>query len=153
MSCVAAIDPGTKGGIAVLSDDGFVLMARAFYPEMPAKELGAWISEALEYKPRGVFLEKVGHKRGDGARGSFTFGGAYRLVEGILLGHGVKPRYVPPAFWQARLECLSGGNKTVTLKRAKFLFGNQVGGSLDFTINHGTADALLIAEYGRRCLA
>jgi len=146
LSCSAACDPGTKGGIAVLAEDGTVLMARAFYPKMPAIELKAWIEEALAHKPAGFFLEKVGHKRGDGSRGSFTFGGAYRLVEGILLGQGVVPKYVPPAFWQARLECLSGGNKAITHRRAKFLFGNQI------KVTRDIADALLIAEYGRRSL-
>lgn len=151
MSAVIGIDPGTKGGLAVLSADGRVLMVQAFEPEMTAVALANYLSSALfiadRYGLKGVFLEKVGHKRGDGARGSFTFGGVYRLLEGILLGKGIKPRYVLPAFWQARLECLSGGNKAVTLGRAKFLFGSQV------KVTHGIADALLICEYGRRCLA
>lgn len=146
---VVAIDPGTRGGIAALSDRGAVLLAKAFTPDMKAQDLADLIHLAITPRRelKGVFLEKVGHKRGDGARGSFTFGGAYRLVEGILLGQGITPHYVPPAFWQARLECLSAGNKAVTLGRARFLFGSQV------KVTHGVADALLIAEYGRRCLA
>ena len=147
MNFVVGIDPGTKGGIAVLDDSGGVVWTKAFRPDMTLVEFVEDVGAALDTNPRGVFLEKVGHKRGDGSRGSFTFGGAMRAAEIALLSHGVKPKYVPPVFWQARLECLSGGDKSVTLRRAKELFGNQV------KVTHGIADALLIAEYGRRCLA
>lgn len=145
---VVGIDPGSSktSGIAALSYAGVVLMAEAFASDMTVTELTALFQRALAFNPHSVFLEKVGHKRGDGARGSFTFGGAARGVEFMLYGMGVKPKYVHSTFWQARLECLSGGNKSVTLRRAKELFGDQV------KVTHGIADALLIAEYGRRCL-
>jgi hypothetical protein len=48
--------------------------------------------------------------------------------------------------WQGALECLSGGSKNVTKLRAQQLFPGE-------KVTHGSADALLIAEYGRRRLA
>jgi len=50
---------------------------------------------------------------------------------------------VYPMMWQAKMECLTGGNKNVSKHRAQELFPGV-------RITHAVADALLIAEYGRR---
>ena len=144
---VVGIDPGTRGGIAVLDDaSGRVLLAQGFTPDMTVTEFTALIKSALALGPvKGVYLEKVGHKRGDGSRGSFTFGRAGG-VDFLLSALGVKALYVPPIFWQAKLECLTSGNKNISKRRATELFGNQV------KVTHNISDALLIAEYGRRQL-
>lgn len=151
MSCAAlGVDPGTRGGLAVLNPDGVVLYARAFHPSMTHHEfVNGVIRPAVQmldrYPSRVVYVEKVGHIRGDGAQGSFTFGRVDGLIRGALIALGHTPLDVYPAAWQSTLECMSGGNKNVTKRRAIELFGAQVP-----QITHMTADALLIAEYGRR---
>jgi hypothetical protein len=50
---------------------------------------------------------------------------------------------VSPVKWQKVMGCLSKGDKNVTKAAAQRLFP-------DIKITHAIADALLIAEYGRR---
>jgi len=50
---------------------------------------------------------------------------------------------VSPVKWQSALSCLTKGKKNVTKARAQQWFPK-------IKVTHGIADALLIAEYGRR---
>jgi hypothetical protein len=61
----------------------------------------------------------------------------------MLVAAGLPFELVSPAMWQRAMGCLSGGDKNVTKRKAQELFP-------DLYITHATADALLIAEYGRR---
>ncbi len=148
---VMGVDPGVSGGVAVLRGDGVVLYVQPFRPDMTEKELFGIIFMA-SMKARVCFFEKVQYigprpdqgKRGDGGQGSFTFGKINGLLRGMLLGLGVELRDVTPMTWQSYLGCLSGGNKNVTKRKAQELFPS-VG-----NITHSTADALLIAQWGRQ---
>ena len=90
---------------------------------------------------RVAFVEKVGHIRGDGGKGSFTFGRVDGLIRGTLLSVGVQVRDVPPMLWQSRMGCMTGGDKNVSKRKAQELFPRV-------KVTHGIADALLIARYG-----
>lgn len=146
---VMGVDPGTKGGIAVLAADGRVAFLRALRPEMPEPDVVEAVRQAaIALRREGAttcFFEKVQHMTGDGAQGSHTFGYVKGLLRGCVLTNGISIKDVYPAMWQARLDCLSRGNKNVTKKRAAELFPTV-------KMTHAVADALLIAEYGRRCL-
>lgn len=150
MRSVAGIDPGVRGGIAVLDALGRVLFVKAFTPNMTHEQLVGVVREADAILGVGggydFFIEKVGFKRGDGGKGAFTFGQISGLLRGAVLALEASIHNVYPSMWQARLDCLSGGNKNVTKKRARELFP-------EIKMTHMIADALLIAEYGRRFLA
>lgn len=151
MSCaVLGVDPGVRGGLALLRADGSVAHLRAFRPDMEEHELVDAVRTAVimlnSYNSLACFFERVQHMTGDGAQGSFTFGKVNGLLRGSLLALGVKPRDVLPMMWQAGMECLTAGDKNVSKRRALQLFPRE-------TITHAVADALLIAEYGRRRLA
>lgn len=143
------VDPGTEGGIAVLDADGAVARVVPIHKEMTESELVAEVGTSLGMlKAKGggpCFFEKVGYRPTDGGKGAFTFGSITGLLRGALLAFGVRPRYVSPMLWQSRMNCLSGGNKNVTKRRAQELFPG-----LGKAVTHNTADALLIAEDGRR---
>lgn len=147
MTAVMGIDVGTRGGLAVLRSDGSVDYVQSFYPEMLEAELVNAAKQGLAclVKLGGyqVFIEKVGHIRGDGAQGSFTFGRVDGLLRGAVLASGGRIRDVYPQAWQSRLGCLSGGNKNVTKAKAASLWPTM-------KMTHAIADALLIAEYGRQ---
>lgn len=149
MIAVLGIDPGVKGGMALLAGDGRVVHVRAFQPTMTRQDLSAAILTGMQLlKLEGslnVYLEKVNTRPGEGHQGAFTFGRVYGGLEQAVLAHGAKLHDVYPMMWQARLECMSGGNKNVTKARAAHLFPSV-------KLTHMIADALLIAEYGRRCL-
>lgn len=146
---VLGVDPGVRGGIALLQDSGALIHAQPLDPSMTETELVGRIKFMADllahYGAHVCFFEKVQYMRGDGGKGAFTFGGINGLLRGALLASGVKLCYIYPAMWQARLGCLTGGNKNVTKAAAQKLFPAV-------KITHAIADALLIAEYGRRQL-
>ncbi|MES2156156.1 MAG: hypothetical protein V4510_13560 [bacterium] len=141
------VDPGVRGGLAVLRADGTCAHLRAFRPDMTRGDFNSAVRCAvgeLRYAGGSVaYLEQVQHITGDGAQGSFTFGRIYGWCEMALTAHGVTVRDVRPMMWQASLECLTGGDKNVSKRRAIALFPRE-------KITHAVADALLISEYGRR---
>lgn len=149
MSAVLGIDPGVNGGLAVLSENGVPLHVQAFRPTMTHKELIGHVADASEclirYASRECFVEKVGFKKGDGGKGANTFGRVDGLLRGAAWALGLEVHDVSPLLWQTRLECLTGGNKNVSKRKAIELFGGR-----GIKITHAVADALLIAEFGRR---
>lgn len=146
---IAGIDPGVRGGVAITHGVGILdQMVRAFKPSMTHRELVELLREVLkpEAKVRPVvYVEKVGVHKRDGRKGANTFGRVDGLIRGAVLAWGLELREVAPVRWQSELGCLSGGNKNVTKRKALEMFPD-----LRARITHATADALLIAEYGRR---
>lgn len=147
---ILGIDPGVQGGMALLLDGGAVVETRAL-SDLKEEEIRALLAQwkSLGTVPPVVWIEKVGHIKGDGAGGSFTFGRVYGFLRGVVRGLGMTPRDVYPMFWQAALGCMTGGNKNVSKRMAIQLFPDHHN-SLKRGITHAIADAMLIAEYGRR---
>jgi len=144
---VLGIDPGVRGGLALLNPDGAVSTTVQF-EGMTETELAASVRSVSLSRPVCV-IEKVGYIKGDGAMGSFTFGKIYGLLRGLALGLNLEIVDVYPMMWQSSLCCLSSGNKNVTKNKAISLFP-AYHAQRPRGITHGIADALLIAEYGRR---
>lgn len=143
---VLGVDPGVNGGLALLRADGSVAGLWRLRPDLLEEDVVSMaVLAATSLKAYGgvCFFEKVGFKRGDGGKGAFTFGGVSRGLAWVLLACGIRPLYVYPQAWQSAMECLTGGNKNVSKRRAKELFPGE-------KVTHTIADALLIAEYGRR---
>lgn len=148
---IIGIDPGVRGGAALLTERGAVVETIAFNG-LKEKELACAFRHWHSLAPAAqVWIEKVGYIRGDGAMGSFTFGSIYGLLRGIVLAQPWEPRYVYPQLWQAALGCMTGGNKNVSKGKAIALFP-EYNTERKRGITHDIADALLIAEYGRRRL-
>lgn len=146
-SAVLGIDPGVEGGLAVVRGDATIAHLRPFRPAwteaefVGAVELGLKILAAED--SRIVYMELVGHMTGDGAKGSNTFGRVDGLLRGALIAFGYRPQLVRPMLWQASMECMTGGNKNISKRRAQELWPAE-------KWTHYVADAALIAEYGRR---
>lgn len=146
------IDPGVNGGIAALSAGGTVLEVW----KMPGS-VSDLVDVLLSLRERTytegdrvfAYLEKVhsGAFRAQGARmgvkSAFTFGQGLGRLEGVLAGVRIPYEDVLPARWQKSLGCLTHGDKKVSYRHAQKLFP-QV------KVTYAIADALLIAEYGRR---
>lgn len=147
MMAFLGVDPGVAGGLALLREDGTVAHIRAFSNAMTEREFVTAVDTAAGllsvYRDRFCVMEKVGFIKGDGGKGSFTFGKVVGLIRGCLLTRGISVSDVYPVIWQARMECMTGGNKNISKRRAQELFPCE-------KITHAIADALLIAEYGRR---
>lgn len=147
------IDPGLSGGIAAVSDLGVPLL----HAKMPATDAdllallranwGGWGgSEVALQQMRGRWrccVELVHSSPQMGVRSAFTFGRGFGAILMALAAVKLPYDLVSPAKWQTAMQCRSKGDKNVTKRRAQQLFP-------DVTITHAIADALLIAEYGRR---
>ena len=78
-----------------------------------------------------------------GVVSSFSFGRGYGNLEMALTAAGIPFERVRPQVWQKALGCMTKGDKNVSKRKAQELFPQ-------LKITHATADALLLAEFGRR---
>lgn len=137
---IMGIDPGKNGGIALVNDEE----AKVFpLTNLTPRDI-ADIFFDISHEVKVCYLEKVHSMPLQGVKSSFTFGENYGVLQGILLGFRLRVEHVLPNAWQKALSCQSRGDKNVTKRKAQELF------PLMDKMTHAKADALLIAEYGRR---
>ena len=146
MKTIIGIDPGKNGGIAWIAD------GKACVEKTPDTLKDLWEiiqsithglrceGELLSFK---AYIEAVSSSPQMGVVSAFSFGQGYGNLEMALTAAGIPFERVRPQQWQKTLGCMSKGNKNVTKAKAQALFPH-------LKITHATADALLIAEYGRR---
>lgn len=146
MIAVLGYDPGVDGGLSVIDGPGNVAFSCGLDRKMSEDEAlkVAWDAADCLLRCGGWegYVEKVQHMTGDGGKGSHTFGYIKGLIRGALRTKGVQLYNVPPQLWQAKLDCMTGGDKNVSKRRAIELFPG-------IKITHKNADSLLIALYGR----
>jgi hypothetical protein len=161
---VIGIDPGMSGGIAKLKRDG----AR-WYPSaigMPATEKDIadhlWTMQEEAQKDEIEIIAFLEHiqpmpiiKRSKGPKGETreevnpglnqigNFMKHYGFLRGCLITIGIPLEDIRPQAWQKLLGCMTRGNKNVSKGKAQQLFPTM-------QITHKIADALLIAEAGRK---
>lgn len=135
------IDPGKGGSIAAIWSDGV--------PTTQHCKLDGTEQDIAEYL-RGfdltsarAILERVASSPQMGVVSAFTFGRSYGFLRGLLAGFQVPFMEVAPAKWQKAMECRTAGDKNVSKSKAQQLWPK-------LKITHANADALLLAEYGRR---
>lgn len=88
---------------------------------------------------------------GQGVSSTFKFGQHYGMLRMALIAASIGFETVAPGVWQRAIGCLSGGDKKVTRAKAQEMFPSvHIVGRGDKAPTHAIADALLIAEYGRR---
>lgn len=136
------LDPGKAGGIAVLSAAGHVVDVYSLAQKTPA-DIAAILRERRQRS--FAVLEAVHSTPQMGVVSAFSFGRSLGWLEAILAALEIPFQLVAPQRWQTYMQCRSAGDKTVTKARAQQLFPY-----LGARVTHATADALLLAEYGRR---
>lgn len=77
-----------------------------------------------------------------GVASSFKFGRSYGFLIGLLTGLRIPYEFVTPQKWQKAMGCLTHGDKNISKAAAQRRWPNE-------KWTHATADAGLIAEYGR----
>lgn len=137
---IIGIDPGKSGGVAWITE----WMQEPLAAKMPGTphELVELLRNN-DLSDAKVYLEKVHAMPGQGVTSMFTFGQGLGQVEGVLAALTIPYEWVTPQKWQAALSCKTGGDKNVSKRKALELFPGT-------KWSHATADAALIAEYGRR---
>lgn len=143
---ILGIDPGASGGIALLKDDG----AQAW--KMPATERDTWalICPEPETWIDVAYIEQVHSMPKQGVASTFKFGQNYGLLRGLLIAASIRFEAVPPRTWQGvfSLPSLKAAGSLTKKKNAHKARAQEL--FPDLKVTHANADALLIAEYGRR---
>lgn len=148
------IDPGSSGGIALISKSGEVVL----YPvdkHTPAdlwELVGLWTPLAGGARAYAAIERNTGYVGGGGNTGSsmFAFGTNYGMLWGFLIAAKIPYERPTPQQWQKVVGITpryKGEGKKEWKNRlkahAQSLFPQE-------TVTLDTADALLIAEYCRR---
>jgi|TARA_Y100000310_G_scaffold178632_1_gene178594 hypothetical protein len=143
------IDPGKGGGIAVIEGKTARVYACPETVENMATLIGMCLNNVSIYETR-VYVEKVWAFPTDGRAGSFSFGRNYGQWQGILSVHEVDPIFVTPKVWQGHFEIKKGLPKNIRKKILKQMARDKYPKTKGITLK--TADALLIALYGREAI-
>jgi len=140
------VDVGKKGAAAILSEKGKILdiieFSKHTEPEIAHLLNKSFLNNIEDYF---AYIEKVHSSPQMGVTSSFSFGKSFGFIIGCLTALQIPFEFVTPQKWQKSLGCLSKGDKNITKQKAQQLFPNS-----PVTITHNIADALLIAEFGRK---
>lgn len=141
MTFILGIDPGVSGGMALISTDLSFIEVQVFKHSTPADLASQLLSKQDLISM--AYLEGVNAMPKQGVSSTFKFGMNYGLWQGMLTALNIPFQRVYPLKWQTVMSCRTKGDKNISKTRAQELFPK-------LKITHAIADALLIAEYGRR---
>jgi hypothetical protein len=146
MKIYIGIDPGKNGAIAFIPTDAKPWVVG--FKDATDKDIFEAVRDCVIYadgeKVETVaFLEQVASSPQMGVKSAFTFGEGFGKLVMLLTALEIPFERVRPLKWQTAMQCMTGGDKNVSKRRAQELFP-------EIKITHAIADALLIAEYARR---
>lgn len=150
MITVAGIDPGKSGSLSWVGP-----RATYFSTPMPESITAIW-SVLSGFKVDHVFLEKAQTMPKNGVVPSFNYGHHNGSIEGILTALRIPYTLVKPQVWMKALHVgadskLDTKGKSVQVCQRLFPGVDLCPGKRQKP-HDGMAEALLIAEYGRRVL-
>jgi crossover junction endodeoxyribonuclease RuvC len=159
MANIAGIDPGIAGAIAVLDQQGQVLLVE----DLPVHHVSRSNSKRLrgELDLHGIvelltrrhiahaFVEQVNSMPKQGVVSGFRFGYAAGSLYGCLVALGIAVTLVPPRRWQGFHHI--GGEADAARRRGAQLFP-VLAPAIALKKHHNRADALLLALYGRHLI-
>lgn len=160
MKSILAIDPGLKGALVFLNDDGRLMN---FHP-MPLKKLKngkcdldfrALRKILKQYEGVPIFLERA-VSFGMGSTGAFNYGRGFGAIEIAIQLSGNPVTYVMPAKWtkvmhvgiDSRLKPKE--RSLIALKKHFPKLMHRLPKNRNGKIDEGGMDALLIAGYARK---
>ena len=160
---VIGIDPGLTGAIAVLPHENAALVFDTPTALVKGKntylvaEMGDLLEELVADDSHGTpkahaFIEGQQTFPKMPSRAMFSLGYGYGLWLGLVAGLKIPHTIVPPKTWKAEMAIPRKADKEASRMRAQQLYPDLVQSYLTLKKHHGRAEALLIAEYGRRML-
>lgn len=137
------IDPGQKGGIALISES---TQESHIYSNDALKA----ICESLKGKDVMCVVEKVGAMPGQGVSSTFSFGQSFGYILGVLEANGIPYQLVSPRKWKNHFSL--DNDKQKSIDTAKRLFPNVSLLPTDRCRkdSDGMAESLLMALYAKR---
>lgn len=151
------IDPGKNGGIAVINDK-FPKPVNITVYKYSDDDLidvidvctkGSSIAVHRDEEIKCV-LEKVNAMPGQGVVSMFNFGQNFGFIQGVLKAYEIPFELVPPQKWKKEFSVTSDKNTSIEVAKRLFPGVNLKATDRCKKDHDGMAEALLIAEYGRR---
>lgn len=141
------IDPGKKGGIALLHDTDIVGQWDF------DKDVLLHVADTLahEHEANRCCLERVHAMPKQGSVSMFTFGTGYGWIMGVLDAFEISYQTVEPRRWKTEFGLNSDKAKSIDVCRKLFPAALLVPNGCR-TPHDGIAEAILMAEYARRKL-
>lgn len=163
-SVVIGIDGGLNGGIACAFGGGRFAVwpmptvrvgkSKRLYDEQYIRQTLSFLDATHAFIEFAQAMIRPGRKQN--LSSTFKTGDCYGFMRGILVGLGIPHEVVRPKAWQSTM--LTGVDKSET-KRASIIVAKRLFPDVSLkrtdkcrVDSDGMADALLIAEYGRRRL-
>ena len=139
------IDPGKTGAVAFIADNGEV-----GYYDLNGIHFDTVLAlrNAIGDEPCHVTLEKVHCRPMEGVSSVWTFAEGYGVLLGAVICHALPFSLVTPAKWKRDLLGAQSKDKDASRELARRLYPAS-GAWLKFKKDHGRAEALLLAHYGR----
>lgn len=154
------IDPGKSGAIVTLQETEIQTEIEVQLLNGEPEQINRFLrsySDPVTTIPAYVVIERVhampiwwggsGDKKKpetfvpkQGIASTFKFGESYGFIKGLLFANGLEYKEVLSRVWQKRMNCLTGGDKKISLRKAQELYPS-------LKVTHAFADALLIATY------
>ena len=136
---IIGIDPGVTGAVAFLGFDTVV-------HDMPPNPRDlAELLFPFDRRDRAI-VEQAQAMPKQGVSSTFKTGYGYGVIIGVLASLGIPYETVTPSVWK-RAMGLQGKDKDASRSLARCYWPDA---PLSRVKDHGRAEALLIAEYGRR---
>jgi len=153
---ILGIDPGIRGGLAIVSIDDGAAPQLVDAIDIPVTGVGAkervdvlairtWI---IAHAPQHALIERAQAMPKQGASSGFKYGRAAGALEGTLACCEIPMTIVEPSAWK-KFHQLRGGDKEAARQRALQLFP-AAHALLARKKDHGRAEASLIALYGAK---
>lgn len=136
------IDPGKSGAIAVIHEDGTV--------ETATFDERDYLRVVSQHQASFATVEKVHAFRGQGVSSMFNFGMNFGWIQGLIYSFSIPMQLVDPRKWLKHYGLDNDKQKHIECARRLFPTVNLKATERCKKDNDGIADALLLAEYGRR---
>lgn len=144
------IDPGKKGGLAVIKDLNEEREVRTYpYSDDTLKK----ICKELTADWKNVILcvvEKVGAMPKQGVTSTFNFGKGYGYILGVLEANGIPYQLISPQRWKKHFSLNNDKNKSIQAAKRLFPSVSLLPTDRCKVESDGMAEALLIAEFAHR---
>lgn len=139
------IDPGKNGGIAVFKDLWEYVEVRPYSDDILLNNMK--VGRTFDII---CYLEQVHAMPKQGVSSTFNFGVNYGFIQGVLKAYGIPYELVTPQKWKKEFSCTSDKNTSIEVCKRLFPNVNLKATERCKKDHDGMAEALLIAEYGRR---
>lgn len=142
------IDPGKKGAMAILHEDGNSIIY-PFSEEGYKEVLADYSTENFMCRAR-CCLEHVSAMPGNGSVSMFNFGENFGFIQGLLTAYEIPYELVRPQKWKKEFSITADKNQAIDV--CKRLFPNAILKRTERckVDDSNFAEALLMSEYCRR---